>query len=72
MFLTIKHNIPREACNLILSPHGAKFWTRYVTMQPIPGYFINTLGTRQPRIQDITPAHPLLRKYPGAGWSRDS
>jgi hypothetical protein len=26
----------------------------------------------QPRTQGITFAHPLLRKYPGAGWSRGS
>ena len=26
----------------------------------------------QPRAQGITFAHSLLRKYPGAGWSRGS
>jgi hypothetical protein len=29
-------------------------------------------GLSQPRTQGITFAHPLLRKYPGAGWSRGS
>jgi hypothetical protein len=28
--------------------------------------------SEQPRTQGITFAHPLLQKYPGAGWSRDS